>query len=277
MDNVSKSLMSILVVFLLGVIWVSPVFASDLIFSAPPRESQQAGEKLYEPLVQKLSEVIGQPIVYEQPKNWAEYASKMRNGHYDIVFDGPHFVAWRQKNLKHEPVVSLPGSLQFVVVTNKSNKQLNKTRDLVGQKICGFPSPHLATDLVFDLFNNPVLQPNIVEVKGGQEKSFQAFRDGKCVATIMRTTLFNRLAADEKNQLKVVATTRELPNQTISVSQRLHGNATAIANFLTSQQGAMIADGILNRYSRNKKSFIKANPVKFQDASDILEGVVWGW
>jgi len=277
MAKISKYYVSVCASLIVLFIFSSQVFAVDLILSAPPRESKQAGEKLYVPIAKKLSEIVGQHVVYQHPKNWAEYATNMRNGRYDIVFDGPHFVAWRQKNLKHEPIVSLPGSLQFVVVTHKSNKQMTKTRDLVGQKICGFPSPHLATDLVFDLFNNPVLQPNIVEVKGGQDKSYQAFRDGKCVATIMRTVFFKHLPENEKQNLKVVATTKELPNQSISISQRLHNNADKLTNFLTSKQGAMIADGLLTRYSRNKKAFVKANPKKFAGAVDILEGVVWGW
>ena len=254
-----------------------PVFSAELVFSAPPRENAQQGRELYEPLAKKLSEIVGQPVVYEQPKTWAEYATKMRNGQYDIVFDGPHFVAWRQKNLQHEPIASLPGSLQFFIVTNKENTLINNKRDLVGKKICGMPSPHLATDLVYDLFKNPVLQPDIYEVRGGQRKALEAFKEGKCEATIFRTTLYNRLSKEEKAKFKIVAKTRELPNQTISVSQRLHNNAGKIADFLTSKDGALIADGLLTRYSKKKKTFIKANPDKFTDAADILEDVVWGW
>lgn len=256
---------------------VSPVIAADLILTAPPRENPERGKQLYEPIADKLSEILGQKVVYQQPKNWAEYANKMRDGYYDIVFDGPHFVAWRQKNLKHQPVASLPGNLQFYIVTHKENGQLNNARDLVGKRICGMPSPHLATDLVYDLFKNPVLQPTIYEVKGGQKKSFQAFKDGKCAATIFRTTLYKRLPDEEKKNLKIVAKTRRLPNQTISVSQRLHNNADAIASFLVSKEGAITADNLLSRYSKPKKAFIKANPKKFVGAADILEGVVWGW
>ena len=255
----------------------SPAFSAELVFAAPPRENPQKGKELYEPLAKKLSEIVGQTVVYKQPKTWAEYANNMRNGQYDIVFDGPHFVAWRQKNLKHEPVASLPGSLQFFIVTNTGNKYINNKRDLVGKKICGMPSPHLATDLVYDLYKNPVLQPNIYEVRGGQRKALQAFKEGKCEATIFRTTLYNRLSKAEKAKLKIVAKTRELPNQTISVSQRLHNNASKIAQFLVSKEGAITADSLLTRYSKKKKSFIKASPKKFVDAADILEDVVWGW
>lgn len=256
---------------------LSAAHAAELILTAPPRENPERGKEMYEPIAKKLTQVLGQKVVYQQPSTWAEYATKMRDGYYDIVFDGPHFVAWRQKNLKHIPVVSLPGTLEFYVVTNKDNKEINKVRDLVGRKICGMPSPHLATDLVYNIFNNPVLQPNIYEVRGGQRKSFQAFKDGKCEATIFRSTLYNHMSKNERKDLKIVAKTRALPNQTISVSQRLHKQANKIADTLLSQDGLMVADKLLSRYSKRKKQFIRADPRKFTDAADILEGVVWGW
>ena len=263
--------------FLLALFFISSHAVADLILSAPPRENPSQGKELYEPIAEKLSELLGEKVVYKQPKNWADYTNKMRDGYYDIIFDGPHFVAWRQKNLKHTPVASLPGSLEFFIVTSKENKQLNNARDLVGKKICGMPSPHLATDLVYDLFKNPVLQPTIYEVKGGQRASFQAFKDGKCVATIFRSTLYNKLPDEERNNLKVVVKTRTLPNQTISVSQRLEKQANTIADFLVSKDGAITANNLLSRYSGRKKQFIKAKPEKFVGAADILEGVVWGW
>ncbi|MGD8559683.1 MAG: PhnD/SsuA/transferrin family substrate-binding protein [Gammaproteobacteria bacterium] len=257
--------------------FTSSVLAAELILTAPPRENAQKGNAMYGPIAEELSKALGQKVIYQQPKNWADYANKMRDGYYDIVFDGPHFVAWRQKNLKHLPVVSLPGSLAFYIVTHKNNKEINNKRDLIGRKICGFPSPHLATDLVYGIFDNPVIQPDIYEVRGGQRNSFQAFKDGKCEATIFRTALYKVLPDEIRNTLKIVAETKSLPNQTISVSQRLHKQANVIADTLLSKNGLMSADKLLSRYSKRKKQFIRADPEKFTDAANILEGRVWGW
>ncbi|WP_455200232.1 phosphate/phosphite/phosphonate ABC transporter substrate-binding protein [Kaarinaea lacus] len=277
MSNRNRFIQTQRIVFILIALLSSSIVSADLILTAPPRENQAKGNELYGPLADRLSELLGEKVVYQQPKSWADYANKMRDGYYDIIFDGPHFVAWRQKNLKHKPVVSLPGNLEFYIVAEKSNQQVNTVRDLVGKKICGMPSPHLATDLIYDIFKNPVLQPIIYEVKGGQRNSFQAFKDGKCVATIFRTTLYKRLPDEQKKDLKIITKTRRLPNQTISVSQRLHNQADAIADFLISKDGAITADSLLSRYSKRKKQFIKAKPEKFVGASDMLEGVVWGW
>lgn len=250
---------------------------AEIIFSAPPRESEMKGIKLYGPLVRKLAEVLGENVIYEQPSNWLEYAKKMRNDEYDIIFDGPHFNAWRIKHLNHVPVASLPGSLKFLLVTHKNHVGINNYRDLVGRKICGMPSPHLATDMILDLYKNPSIQPLIYEVPGGIRNMYEAFLADKCLATIFRVELFNKLPQEEKSKLKIIARTRALPNQTISISKRLLKDADKISTFLISDSGTAAAGKVLARYSKNARYFMRPEKNRFNGAEDLLEGVVFGW
>ena len=262
--------------FILLVITSVPTLA-DIVFTAPPRENPATAEALYQPIAEKLTSILGESVVYEAPKGWAEYAKNMRDGHYDIVFDGPHFAAWRLKNLNHLPVAALPGNLDFYIIARKNDDFIKTTRNLVGQKICALPSPHLSTDLIYDLFPNPVLLPVIHEVKGGIMQGYEAFKEGQCRATIIRAEQFQHLPQDERQSLKIVIKTRSLPNQTVTVSQRLQNNAAQIAGFFTSQDGSLTADKLLARFSKNNKQFQTANVNKYAGAEDILEGVVWGW
>lgn len=250
---------------------------ADVIFSAPPREDAEKGREIYLPITEKLSELLGEKVVYEQPGTWLEYSRKMRQGYYDIVFDGPHFTAWRMKHLDHTPIVTLPGRLSFLLVANKSDKEINNARDLVGKQICGMASPHLATDMIYDLYKNPVLQPLIYDVKGQMKDVYQAFKDGKCRATIFRETAFNVLPKAEKDKMKIVAKTRTLPNQTISISDRLKANANKLATFFRSKDGAIVSDGILSRYSKKKKFFEGATVAEYSGAETILEEAIFGW
>ncbi len=251
--------------------------SADYVFSAPPREGEMRGIKLYGPLVQRLTEVLGENVVYEQPSNWLEYSKKMRNDEYDIIFDGPHFNAWRIKHLHHVPVASLPGSLQFYLVTFKDYKIINTYRDLVGRKICGMPSPHLATDMILDLFKNPAIQPYIYEVPGGIRAMYNAFKEGHCLATIFRIELYDKLPEEDKAKLKIIATTRTVPNQTVSVGKRLQKNADKLSEFLVSDDGIAAAGKLLARYSKNARYFQRPIKEKFDGAEDLLEGVVFGW
>jgi len=250
---------------------------ADYIFTAPPREDAKRGKAIYGPIAKKLSEIIGRKVVYEQPTGWLDYARKMRSGHYDIVFDGPHFTAWRMKHLSHIPIVTLPGKLDFYLVAWKDDVEIKTPRDLVGQKICGLTSPHLATDMIYDLYKNPVLLPRIYDVKGRMRNVYDAFKEKKCRATIFRDVAFHKLPPKERDRLNIIARTRALPNQTITVSDRLKNNAVKLAKFFTSREGAMISDGILQRYSKKKKYFEKAPVSEYRGVESILENVVWGW
>ena len=250
---------------------------AEYILSAPPRENSALSEETYEPLAEYLSKLLGDKVVYQKPNGWFDYAQKMRDGKYDIVFDGPHFAAWRVKHLHHIPIAVLPGTLDFDVIANVSDNEINKVQDLNGQKICGMVSPHLGTSLVYELFENPVLQPLIEEVRGGPQDVFNAFKEGQCRATIMRNAYFDRLPMEEKVKLKIVAKTKSLPNQTITISNRLEKNAKKIADFMVSKEGAVAAKGLLSRYSKNAPYFQATDISRYQGIEDLLEGVVWGW
>ncbi|WP_455203153.1 PhnD/SsuA/transferrin family substrate-binding protein, partial [Kaarinaea lacus] len=150
-------------------------FASaELILSAPPRENPSVGEKLYGPLASHLTELLGEKVVYQHPHNWLEYQRDIRRGVYDIVFDGPHFVSWRLEHLKHDVLVKLPGTLEFVVVIHDDNDEIKSMKDLIGKKVCAIPPPNLATLTLIEQFNNPVRQPIIWGVNGGFMSVFQS-------------------------------------------------------------------------------------------------------
>ena len=250
---------------------------AELILTAPPRESSELGKTLYEPLAEQLSELVGEPVVYQQPKGWSDYAKNMRADKYDIVFDGPHFTAWRLKHLKHIAVASLPGKLRFVVVVNKSDSQLNKLHDLVGQKICGILSPNLGTDLVISQYTNPAVQPVIYSVTGDMLDVYRSFMDGKCHAAILRDFTYEKLAAAQKQALKIIYHTNPMPNQAITISPRLEKHSQELKTFMISAGGASAAQKLLARYSKKAQYFVPAMAKHYRGVEQLIEGVVYGW
>ncbi|MGD8938229.1 MAG: PhnD/SsuA/transferrin family substrate-binding protein [Gammaproteobacteria bacterium] len=250
---------------------------AEYVLTAPPRENANLGKETYQPLADYLSQVLGEKVVYQQPSGWFDYTQKMRDGRYDIIFDGPHFAAWRVKHLQHIPIAVLPGTLDFVLVAKANDQKVNKTKDLNGKKICGMLSPNLGTSLVYELFENPVLQPVIEEVSGGMREVHKAFNSGHCRAAILRNHYYDNLPDTQKVSLKIIGKTKSMPNQTITVSKRLEKNAQQIADFMVSQKGAMAAQGLLRRYSRSAPYFEATSSDRYEGIEDLLEGVVWGW
>ena len=251
---------------------------ADLILSAPPRESAEQGKLMYEPLAKYFGDLIGEPVIYAQPRDWLQYSTDMRSGKYDIVFDGPHFAAWRIKHLNHTPLVKLPGTLDFIVIARWDDKRINKLRDLVALSVCGLPSPNLGTTMVMAQFVNPVTQPDIHETKGGFDDIVTTFATSKCRAAIVRDTVFKKLTDADKKQFKVVFKSPSFPNQTITVSNRIGPKMREkLVAALTVKKGFAPAETLFAELSKNAKFFIPAQTAEYQGMETLLEGVVWGW
>jgi len=251
---------------------------ANLILSAPPRESADEAKRTYEPLAKFFTEVIGEQVDYVQPRDWLQYTTDMRNGRYDILFDGPHFAAWRIKHLSHVPLVKLPGTLDFVVLARWDDKRINKLRDLVALPMCGLPSPNLGTMTVMAQFTNPVTQPDIKEAKGGFDDVIKAFLAGHCRAAIVRDTAFKKLSDTDKKHFKVVFKSPSFPNQTVTVSDRIKPKMRdKLLAALTVKKGFEPAEILFNELSKNAKYFIAAQPAEYRGMETLLEGVVWGW
>lgn len=252
--------------------------AADLTLSAPPRESADEARQTYEPIAKFLTEIIGEPIVYVVPRDWLTYTTDMRAGKYDIVFDGPHFAAWRIKHLNHIPLAKLPGTLDFVVLTRFDDKRINKLRDLIALTVCGLPSPNLGTMTIMAQFSNPVTQPEINEVKGGFDDVVTAFNNGKCRAAVLRDNAFKKMSDTERKKYKVIFKSPSFPNQTFTAGARVRPKAREqMIAALTVKSDLAPADVIFKEFSKSAKFFVAANTGEYENLESLLEGVVWGW
>lgn len=252
--------------------------AAELVFSAPPRQSMEDGKRTFEPVAKLMSDIMGERVVYHQPTGWPEYTADMRAGKYDIVFDGPHFAAWRIKHLKHVAIAKLPGTLDFVILTRWDDKRINRLRDIASKQLCGLASPNLGTMTVMSQFDNPVLQPELVEIKGGFDEVITALREGKCRAAVVRDNAFKKLADEDKKMFKVVFKSPSYPNQTFTVGDRLKPHQREqLLGALTNKNNISAAELIFAEFSKSAKFFIAARSEDFTDMEFLLEGVVWGW
>jgi ABC-type phosphate/phosphonate transport system substrate-binding protein len=265
-------------VLLLTVISQSTVLAGPLILTAPPRETPEKGEEIFQPIAKYLSKVLGEPVEYRYQTGWIKYTKEMREGMFDVVFDGPHFAAWRRDKLKDLPAVRLPGTLNFLVFANADANNINSMKDLISQGFCGLASPNLATMVVYQQFPNPVVQPGITEIQGGTMDVIKAFEQGKCRTAVVRDKAYYKLPLDERAKYKIIFESRSLPNQTITLSDRISiDKKRLIIQALTSEDGLKVTNKLLSVYSKNDRRFIVADYREYDGLSNLLSGVIWGW
>ncbi len=210
-------------------------FASQntLVLSAPPRDSAESGHQIFDPIADYLSQVIGRRVVYKHPTTWGGYQADMQAGAYDIVFDGPHFVSWRIKNLKHNVLVRLPGDFIYTAVVLKDNNKVTQLNQLAGDKICAHAPPNLGTLIMYDQFENPLRQP-VVIVEEGYKQIYAALLKGECEAGML--PLYELAKYEQNNpQTRVIFRTGAMPQQAFSAGPRV-----------TPAEQARIADALLS-------------------------------
>lgn len=248
------------------------------VLTAPPRESAEAGAKVYGPLAEFLTGVLGKPVVYEHPRNWPTYAHKMRHGEYDLMFDAPHFAAWRFDKQGAKPLVRLPGKISFVLVARVSDTKIQSTDDLIGKRVCMLPSPSLGALSAYALYPNPAQQPEFHSMRSWVEVA-EAVASGECRAGVVRKNDFQHvISADVRNNIKVVGETPELTNQGITVSDRVSdGDRKKMLAALTGPQGLIAAKGLLERFSAGSQNLLPSQESDYEGQDLLRQNMMFGW
>jgi len=253
--------------------------SADMIFTAAPRETPDEGQALYGPMVDALTEVLGEKVVYQHPGSWKDYQKKVKSGEFDIYFDGAHLAAWRMENQQTKPLVRLPGELSFVLVYRADNKAISTPDDLISRKVCTMPSPNLGTMMLYSMYQNPAQQPDFVVVDGGAKKLMAAMKEGQCEASIFRKRFFNKkLDAGTQSQFSVLQESAGITNQGFTISNRVNDEKVVIIQtYLTSPQGQLAAQKLLKRFSPGSEKFVAAYQEEYQGLNLMAQNMMYGW
>ncbi|HSD98004.1 MAG TPA: PhnD/SsuA/transferrin family substrate-binding protein [Sulfuricaulis sp.] len=189
-----------------------------LVFTAPPRESPEDAQQIYQPVAAYLSQTIGKKVVFRHPGTWGVYRTQMLQGKYDIIFDGPHFNSYRMEKLNHNILVKIPERHEFVVIVRKDKASFDTVQQMAGRTFCAHAPPNLATLVLLSKFENPSRQPVIVSTNGW-EKIYDGVVSGKCVGGVLPA--LNLKKYDQTGLTKIVFKTQPMPNQAFSAGPRV--------------------------------------------------------
>ncbi len=254
--------------FVLISLFSTSIYAAEtLIFSAPPREPLAKGVKTYAPIAKLLSEITGKKVIYKHPGNWPNYTMNMRKKKYDFIFDGPHFVSWRVKYLKHRPAIKIPGDFMFVFAAKKDNPKVNRLIDVIGKKTCGHAPPNHGTLRLYYQLNNPVRQPNLIAIKGWRN-IYKAMMRGRCDVAILPLKIYNEMDPD-KSKTKIIFSSRPTAGQALTVSSKFSEDEfKKIRTILLSDKGQRATKNLQTRFV--SKALVSANPSDYKDEYVLL-------
>ena len=189
-----------------------------LVFTAPPRETPEAGIEIYQPVADYLSQAIGKKVRYKHPGTWGVYRTEMLKGSYDIIFDGPHFNSYRMEKLSHNILVKIPERHEFAVIVRKDKTAYQNMSQMAGRSFCTHAPPNLGTLVLLSQFDNPSRQPVIISTNGW-ENIYNGVASGKCAGGVL--PMANLKKVDKANLVRVIFKTAAMPNQAFSAGPRV--------------------------------------------------------
>lgn len=195
------------------------VNANVLILGAPPRDSEPEGHRIFDPIANYLTQVLGRRVIYKHPATWGGYQADMQANVYDIVFDGPHFNSWRIKNRNHNVLVKLPGEFVYTAVVRAENTKITQLKQLAGHKICAHAPPNLGTLIMYNEFDNPARQPAVI-VRDGYEAIYTTLLTGGCEAAMLPLSYLNQYER-KQGRTRVIFRTGVMPQQAFSAGPRV--------------------------------------------------------
>jgi len=274
MPNERASHLSRIPIFIFLLLLNHSLYAATFLFSAPPRESEEAAEAKYGPIAEHLSKITKHKFIYEYPGNWGVYRTKMVNGKYDLVFDGPHFNSYRAEYLKHNILVKIAGGFTFVGIVRKDESRIKSLGDGTGRTVCAHPPPNLGTLTLLSNYSNPLRQPAIVNTKGWSN-IYKGLVNNKCNFAMLPLRNLKAYDPDMKN-VKIIFRAKTLPNQAFSASPRVSlETQVKIIQALTQTTSSDATEGLRTTYKAGRK-LEKANNAEYKNVSKILL-TEWGF
>lgn len=260
--------------FVLFVASTGHVTAKDtLMFATAPTEQSHEVNTVYQPILDLIAKASGKNVVMESAVNYVEYTNRMREGAYDLVFDGPHLVSWRMERLGHVPLVRLPGKIQIVVAVRDEDGSPQSLEELAaGRRVCTFPSPNMLAMAFLSYYPNPVRQPDLVPVKG-LPALVSCLREGRGEAAVLRQEPWDALDKTGLRALPVPA--HGYPERTLSISSEVEPEIRArITEALVAEEGTQAAARLLRAFKHER--FVTADPAEYEGMSDLL-APLWGF
>jgi ABC-type phosphate/phosphonate transport system substrate-binding protein len=244
-----------------------------LVFTAPPRESPDAGIEIYKPVAEYLSQAIGKKVRYQHPGTWGVYRTEMLKGSYDIIFDGPHFNSYRLEKLSHNILVKIPERHEFAVIVRKDKTAFQTVSQMAGRSFCTHAPPNLGTLVLLTQFDNPARQPVIISTNGW-ENIYNGVVSGKCAGGVL--PMANLKKVDKANLAKVIFKTAAMPNQAFSAGPRVSlEDQMKLAQALASPDAAVPTEKLRAAYKVGD-GFALASNQEYQGLAVYLRNE-WGY
>ncbi|MDD2893057.1 MAG: PhnD/SsuA/transferrin family substrate-binding protein [Halothiobacillaceae bacterium] len=227
--------------------------AANWRFAVPPFLPQTELQAQYAPLVDFLNAATGEHFELVTSSSYLSYwSTATKGGAYDLVLDNAPMIDFRVQRQKFTVLAKITGVISQSVVTGEKSSIFD-ANELIGKKVAAVASPNLSALAMFQLFPNPIRQPDFIYANDARA-AVQMVLENKAVAAIVPTPI-----AIQFTNLNLVTTTEQTPHL-----------AVAAAPSLPQEVQKKVKQALLNAPQTvlGQKALVSLNTTGFEPASN---------
>jgi len=239
--------------------------AGELIFTAPPRESREAAEPVYGPLVDYLSRATGERVVYLHPDSWVSYFDLVTQNKAHIYFSEAPSVGYHVRQHGHRILARGPDEQWLLVARHDAGSKL------AGRPACLLPPPDTGFLLFMSqhVFDKPTHAAHVVPVEH-YEDAITGLINQDCQFSAVASGFYELFPAPYRQELAATPLAI-VPGQAFTASRKVDSaTVDAIQRALLSEQGQKAITSLRDRFLYGAYLVTVNEPSAYTSQADLL-------
>lgn len=215
-------------IMLLAVLALSPFGAAanektPLVLGVFPYVSPGQLAAFHTPLKEHLAKSLQRPITLVTAPDFQTFIERTRTGQYDIIITAPHLGRLAETRDGYQRLAQTGHVVQGIFLVRKES-DIHRIEDLKGRTVMIAQQVSLFYQMAEQLLRQKGLVPGesvtIIETRTHNNAMHAPVR-GEADASVTGTLLWRVLEDEQKNRLRVIGTTEELPGFLLMANKRL--------------------------------------------------------
>ena len=225
--------------------------ASDMPFrvGVAPHTSARLILQQYQPLRASLEKGLGQPVEIATASDFTDFARRGLRGEFDMVITTGHQALLLRDDARYIPLLTYRAAFQAVVVGLPSLPQGNVASHVQGKTVLGLSPSSLVTLWGIHWLEQNKIRPQRMQFISAADSMAQLVIQQDAVVGFMSQANYEKLGADIRAQLRVVARSPEMAGRIYLLNSRQHSRLPQMQRLLA--QFAQSPEG-LQYFQENK-------------------------
>jgi len=214
-----------LLVSLLCLFCTAPVVlhaGDEIILGVFPYVTADQLIKSHAPLQHYIAETLGRPVVLVSAPDFTTFDQRTRQGDYDLVLTAPHFGRVAEKRDGYRRVARTRNEVQAVFLV-PNDSPIRRIRDLAGKSVMMAQPVSVLYQLAMQTLRQNGLTPGrnltILDTRT-HDNAILAPLHGEADAGVTGLMIWEKLAGDQRHQLRVIGKSNRVPGLMIMANPR---------------------------------------------------------